>query len=96
MSAYFVLDVEVIDPVSYQGYLNMATPTVSLYGGKYIVRGGKSEILEGDWSPKRLVIIEFESTEKVLAWLNSPEYAPAHELRLKYARSKSIVVEGVV
>jgi uncharacterized protein (DUF1330 family) len=68
---------------------------VALYGGKYIARGGKNETLEGDWSPNRLVILEFPSVDQAKAWVNSPEYAPARAMRHKYANSKMVVVEGV-
>jgi uncharacterized protein (DUF1330 family) len=58
------------------------------------VRGGPNETLEGDWIASRLVILEFENTEKAKAWLNSPEYAPARALRHRCARSKMVLVEG--
>ena len=94
MTAYIIFDIEVTDPVNYQGYKKLAAPTVALYGGKYIARGGRTEILEGDWSPKRLVVLEFESVEKAKQWINSPEYSEARKLRHKYAKSQAIVVEG--
>jgi uncharacterized protein (DUF1330 family) len=65
-----------------------------LYGGKYLARGGPNEILEGNWKANRLVILEFENTAKAKAWLNSPEYLPARNLRHKYARTNMVVVEG--
>jgi uncharacterized protein (DUF1330 family) len=68
---------------------------VEFYGGRYVARGGAAETLEGQWSPKRLVILEFPSVEQAKAWLNSAEYAPARELRHRYATSNMIVVEGV-
>ncbi len=95
MTAYIILDIEVTDPVNYEGYKALAAPTVAQYGGKYIVRGGQAETLEGDWSPSRLVVIQFESAERAKAWINSPEYSQARALRHKYARSKAVVVEGV-
>lgn len=95
MSAYVIVDIEVIDPVGYEEYKKLAGGTPALYGGKYLARGGPNETLEGDWKANRLVILEFESVEKAKAWLNSPEYAPARTLRHKYARSRMVVVEGV-
>jgi len=68
---------------------------LKIYGGKYLVRGGFYETLEGEWSFNRLIILEFESKERAKAWLNSPEYAPARALRHKYAKSRMIVVESV-
>ena len=95
MTAYVIVDIEVINPVGYEDYKKLAAPTVALYGGKYIARGGKNEVLEGDWTPDRLVILQFENSERAKAWLNSPEYAEAKPLRHKYARSKMVVVDGV-
>jgi uncharacterized protein (DUF1330 family) len=95
MSAFVIVDIEVIDPVGYEEYKKLAAPAVALYDGKYLARGGKNETLEGGWQPKRLVILEFPSTEKAKAWLNSPEYAPARALRHQYAKSKMAVVEGI-
>jgi uncharacterized protein (DUF1330 family) len=94
MTAYIIFDIEVTDPVGYEDYKKLAAPTLSLYGGKYIVRGGKHETAEGNWQPKRMVVLEFESSERAKAWLNSPEYAPARALRHKYAKSHAVVVEG--
>jgi uncharacterized protein (DUF1330 family) len=95
MSAYVIVDIEVTDPAGYEAYKKLAPAAVTLYGGKYVARGGPSETLEGDWQPRRLVILEFPSVEQAKAWLNSPEYAPAKALRHQYATSKMVVVEGV-
>ncbi len=95
MFAYVIFDVEVTNPVDYEGYKQLAAPTVALYGGKYVVRGGQAETLEGDWIPKRIVVLQFENVERAKAWINSPEYSEARALRHKYAVSKAIVVEGV-
>jgi uncharacterized protein (DUF1330 family) len=95
MTAYVIVDIEVTDPVGYEDYKKLASATVTLYGGKYIARGGKNESLEGDWQANRLVILEFPSMEQAKAWLYSSEYAPARALRHKYAKSKMIVVEGI-
>ena len=95
MSAYVIVDVNVNDPEGYADYKELSTATVTLYGGKFIARGGKSETLEGDWPINRLVILEFPSIEQAKTWLNSPEYAPARALRHKYASSKMVVIEGV-
>ncbi len=95
MTAYIILDIDVTDPAGYEEYKKLGPPTVALYDGKYIARGGKSETLEGNWQPSRIVMLEFPSVEKANAWINSPEYAPARALRHKYASSKTIVVEGL-
>jgi len=75
MTAYVVVDIHVTDPVGYEEYKRLAPAAVELYGGKYIARGGKTEILEGDWSPNRMVILQFDSSEQAKKWLNSPEYS---------------------
>jgi uncharacterized protein (DUF1330 family) len=95
MTAYVIVDIEVIDAAGYEEYKKLAPPTLAVYGGKYIARGGGTEVLEGDWAPNRLVILQFESVERAKAWLNSPEYSGARSLRHKYARSKMVVVEGL-
>jgi uncharacterized protein (DUF1330 family) len=94
MTAYIILDIEVSDPAGYEEYKKLGPPTVAQYGGKYVARGGKAENLEGDWSPSRIVMLEFPSVEQAKAWINSPEYAPGRALRHKYATSRTIVVEG--
>jgi uncharacterized protein (DUF1330 family) len=95
MTAYVIVDIEVIDPEGYKEYVKLAPEAVKLYGGKYIARGGQNEILEGDWQPKRLVILEFPSVEQAKNWLNSAEYAPARALRHQYGRTNMVVVEGL-
>ncbi len=95
MTAYVVLDIEVIDPEKYKDYAKLAPASVEKYGGKYIVRGGANETLEGDWHAKRLVVLEFPSVQQAKAWIDSPEYAPARAMRHQYARSNAVVVEGV-
>ncbi|MCX8061966.1 MAG: DUF1330 domain-containing protein [Anaerolineales bacterium] len=95
MTAYVIVDIEVTDPVGYEEYKRLAAPTVAQYGGKYLARGGATEVLEGEWQPKRLVILEFENIERAKAWLNSEAYRTARELRHRYARSNMVVVAGV-
>lgn len=95
MPAYVVVEVEVQDAERYETYKPMVPPTLAAYGGKFVVRGGATETLEGDWSPKRLVIFEFPSVERAKAWWGSEEYAEAKALRQATARTRMIVVEGV-
>ena len=95
MVAYVINDMEVTDPQLLDEYKKLSPATVIQYGGRFLARGGKTEVLEGDWSPKRVVILEFPSLAQAKAWVNSPEYAPAREVRQKAARSNIIVVEGV-
>ena len=95
MSAYVIVEIEITDPAGYEEYRKSAGATVVQYGGKYIVRGGKTEVLEGDWQPKRIVVLQFESVERAKDWLNSEEYREPRKLRHHTAKTKMIVVEGV-
>ncbi len=94
MTAYVIVDIEVTDPEGYKEYVKAAPATVAHFGGRYLARGGANETLEGEWQAKRLVILEFPSTDQAKAWLNSAEYAPARALRHKYARTNMVLVEG--
>ena len=95
MSAYVIVDIDVINPEEYQEYAKLAPASIAAYGGKYLARGGRTEVLEGNWTPKRLVILEFESVEKAKAWLESPEYQPARQMRHRTATSNMVVIAGV-
>jgi uncharacterized protein (DUF1330 family) len=95
MSAYVIVDINIHDPAGYEKYKQLAAATVTAYGGKYIARGGTTEVLEGTWTPERLVILEFESLDRARAWLNSPEYTPIKEMRHKTAVSNMVVVDGI-
>ena len=77
MAAYVILDITVNDPAKFEYYKKLAPPAIEAYGGKYLVRGGSMEILEGDWKPNRVVILEFQSIEMAKNWINSPEYSDA-------------------
>ena len=95
MPAYVVVEIEVLDAERYETYKRMVPPSLAAYGGRFVVRGGAAETLEGEWSPKRLVIVEFPSAERAKAWWGSPEYAEAKALRQATARTQMIVVEGL-
>lgn len=95
MTAYIIVDIDVHDPEGYDEYRRLAAPTVRDAGGKYVVRGGNAQVLEGDWNPTRFVILEFEDAAAARAWWSSEEYAPIREIRYRTAHSKMILVEGV-
>jgi uncharacterized protein (DUF1330 family) len=95
MAAYIVVEVDVRDAVRYEDYKRLVPPTLEAYGGRFVVRGGASETLEGDWSPGRVVIVEFPSADKAREWWGSDEYAPAKALRQATADTRMILVEGV-
>ena len=94
MAAYVIVEVNVTDPALYEDYKKLVPGTVAKYGGRFAVRGGKIDVKEGDWSPTRLVVLEFPTMEQARKWYDSPEYAPALALRLKAANAKLILVEG--
>jgi uncharacterized protein (DUF1330 family) len=95
MPAYFGANVEVTDPAGFQDYAKGAPATVAAYGGAYLARGGAIEILEGDWAPRRLTIIQFESVARAKEWFNSAEYRPFKEIRKKTTIARLLVIEGV-
>jgi uncharacterized protein (DUF1330 family) len=95
MPAYIIVEIEVTDPVGYEEYKKQAAATVQQYGGKYIVRGGACETLEGDWKPKRIVVLQFNNMEAARAWLSSPEYVEPRKQRHRTAKTRMILVEGL-
>ena len=95
MPAYIVVEIDVVDHERFETYRQIVPASVAAYGGKYLVRGGKVQTLEGTWTPKRFVVLEFPSVERAKAWYNSPEYAEARALRQECARSQIIVAEGL-
>lgn len=94
MAGYVILDVSVTDPALFAQYKEMAPPSVAAYGGRYVVRGGDTQVMEGDWSPQRVVILEFESVSVARQWLESPEYSEARALRQRSAEANVIIVDG--
>jgi len=94
MSAYVIAEIEVTDAAVYEDYRKQVAATVQKYGGRFVVRGGKVEALEGGWSPKRLVMLEFPSMEQAQKWYRSSEYAPLIALRQRASRGRLVLVEG--
>lgn len=94
MPAYVIGEIEVTDPAVYEDYRKQVLPVVTQYGGKFIVRGGQIETLEGGWAPKRVVAIEFPSVQHARNWYHSPEYAPLIKLRQNASTGRFIIVEG--
>ena len=95
MAVYAVVNVRVTDPVRYEEYRSKAPATIASYGGRYLVRGGALEVLEGEWDPERLVVLEFESIGRLREWYDWPEYAPLKQLRQEAAATQLVVVEGL-
>jgi uncharacterized protein (DUF1330 family) len=94
MKAYIIVDVIITDTERYEAYKKLTPASLEKYEGKFIVRGGNTEHLEGEWNPGRIVILEFPSMEKAKAWWSSPEYGPAKSIRQSASLTKMIVAEG--
>lgn len=94
MPAYLINDMEVTDPDLLEEYKTLSPATVQQFGGRFLARGGELDVLEGEWRPKRLVILEFPTMAQAKAWANSVEYAPAKQIRQRASRSNIIVVDG--
>jgi len=95
MPAYIVVDCEVTDPVRYESYKKLAQTAIAKHGGRYLVRGGETSVLEGTWQPHRIVVIEFPSTSAIRRFYTSPEYRAARAQRDGAARMNIIAAEGI-
>jgi uncharacterized protein (DUF1330 family) len=94
MPAYIIVEVEVHNPQEYEAYKQLTPAAVAAFDGRFIVRGGPTETLEGDWNPERIVVLEFPSVERAKEWWNSELYSKAKIIRQQNARTRMIVAEG--
>jgi uncharacterized protein (DUF1330 family) len=94
MAAYTVAQIEVTDPALYEDYRKQVLATVQAHGGRFLVRGGASELLEGGPLPQRTVVLEFPSMAQLKAWYHSPEYQPLAALRQRASKGTLYAVEG--
>ncbi len=95
MAAYIFGNIEVTDPAGYEEYRKQAPATIASYGGRYLTRAGATEVLEGDWVPKRVVILEFPNMAQLKAWYDSPEYRALLQIRRRTAKSSLVAIEGL-
>ena len=95
MAAYVILDISVTDMKRYEDYKGLASASIAKHGGKYLVRGGKHEPLEGTWPLDRVVVLEFENIAKARAWWSSEDYSKAKDTRRSAAKVKAVLVEGI-
>ena len=95
MSAYVIVEIDIFDPIGFEEYRKRVVPIVQKWGGNYIVGGGNVETLEGDWNPKRIVMIEFPSMSRAKEWLNCEEYLEAGKIRHRTAKTNMVLVEGM-
>jgi uncharacterized protein (DUF1330 family) len=94
MSAYVVVDIDVTDPAGYEEYRRLAPATIAAHGGRYLVRGGPVDVLEGEWTPRRFVVLEFDDVERARAWSNSPEYQRLRAMRRAWASANMVLAQG--
>ena len=95
MAAFVIADVDVKDPDKFKEYSKLTPTILKTYGGRYLVRGGNVEVVEGTWTPNRLVVMEFESIAQLKRWYNSPDYTDALKIRQESSESNVVVAEGV-
>jgi uncharacterized protein (DUF1330 family) len=94
MAAYVIADVTDKDPTVYAEYRSQVLATVTRYGGKFLVRGGAFDVMEGDWRPGRMVVLEFPDVATAKKWYASPEYTPLAKLRQSASTGSLLIVEG--
>jgi len=95
MSAYLIVDLAIEDVAAYETYKAQAPALIARHGGSYLVRGGAHEVLEGSWTPTRLVLLRFPDRAAIDAFMGDPDYAPLKALRARVARTDMVAVEGV-
>lgn len=96
MSAFIIVDIAIKNEMEYKKYIELITPSVAQYGGKYCIRGGTPETLDGNWTSERIVVMEYPNREIAKAWLNDEKLRPIHDMRRQNAqRCNMIVCDGV-
>ncbi len=95
MAAYVIVDLDVKDPTAYESYRREVPATLAKYGGRFLVRGGQFQVLEGDWAPKRVVVLEFPSMDALQRWYRSDDYKPLIAQRQRAAAANLIAVDGL-
>ena len=95
MAGYAIIYNDIQDQALFAEFRQRVGATVEAHGGRYLVRDGAIEVMDGDWVPDRVVVIEFDSVERARAWLTSPEYTEIKQIRMKAAKASVIIAEGV-
>ncbi len=94
MAAYLIANVDVKDAATFEDYRTQVPATIAKHGGRYLVRGGRVERLEGTWNPTRLVVLEFPSMEQARRWYDSEDDRGPKALRMKCTLTDAVFVEG--
>lgn len=95
MAAYVIADNEVTDPEAYKEYAAQAAPTIAKFGGRVIARDANAEVLDGDWKPRRMVVIEFDTAEQAKAWYASADYKGPKAIKKSASHVRTVLVAGV-
>jgi uncharacterized protein (DUF1330 family) len=95
MPAYLIADIELKDSAAYQGYVREVSRLIERHGGTYLARGGQVETIEGEWAPRRLVIVRFPDMQAIRDFFADPDYQSVAEIRWKTATSNIVAVDGV-
>lgn len=94
MKGYLILDFSIKDFDQFKHYIDKIPAHIQKHGGKYIVQGVEAEVMEGNWKPERIVVLEFPSTDVAKAFLDDPDAQPLFSIRHNTTDSKLILVEG--
>jgi uncharacterized protein (DUF1330 family) len=94
MPAYIIAEIDITNTAGYDAYRPLAGASIAQYGGKFVVRGGAAELIEGSKAPGRIVVIEFADAAAAKRWYNSPEYQEALKIRLANSTGRMVLVEG--
>ena len=95
MAAYVIIDAKVTDDSAFRTHLDQVPAIVKAHGGRYLVRGGAHEVIRGDWTPDRLVVLEFDSVQQAREWQDAPDYADLREKLNRFSETNVVIVEGV-
>lgn len=96
MPAYLIADETIFDPDTFEEYKRAVLPLITAYGGRFLSRGGTITVLEGNtgWAPGRMVLIAFPDMASLMAWYESPEYAPVRDIRFRAAKSSLVALDA--
>lgn len=95
MPAYVMVEIEIHDQDLYKSYTQLTPPSIAAYQGKFVIRGGETTVLEGNWKPNRLVLLEFPSVAQAKEWWHSEAYSKARKIRQQAASTRMVIVDGV-
>ncbi len=95
MPAYVIVDVAIHDSAAYEEYKQLTPAAIAAFDGRFVVRGGGTQTLEGDWNPERIVVLEFPTADRANEWWHSEQYTRAKLIRQRAANTRMIIVEGV-